>query len=231
MELKSGIHKVDGVRGANCYLVSTAGGLYLIDTGMPGNAQKILRYLKALGKNEKDLLMILLTHSDMDHSGSAAELRRRTGAKLAIHGGDAPGLSGEKELKKVKGVPGLLFRIVVKLMKIEKVAADVILKEGEKIGPLTVIPTPGHTEGSVSFLSEADRTLFAGDALRTAKDGSPAMPPRMMTLDMDKAWESAEKISKLTFDAMLPGHGDPVLQSAVEQVRQLVRKKAAGENP
>ena len=110
MELNSGIHKVDGVRGANCYLVPAADGFYLIDTGMPGNAQKIIQYLKALGKNEKDLHMILLTHSDMDHSGSAAELKRRTGAKLAIHEGDAPSLSGAKELKKVKGVLGLLFR-------------------------------------------------------------------------------------------------------------------------
>jgi glyoxylase-like metal-dependent hydrolase (beta-lactamase superfamily II) len=227
MELNSGIHKVDGVRGANCYLVPAADGFYLIDTGMPGNAQKIIQYLKALGKNEKDLHMILLTHSDMDHSGSAAELKRRTGAKLAIHEGDAPSLSGEKELKKVKGVLGLLFRIMGKFMKFEKVAADVVLKDGEKVGPLTVIATPGHTEGSVSFLSEAMRTLFVGDALRTTKVGSPTMSPKTMTLDIDKAWESAEKISKLAFDAMLPGHGEPVLQSAVERVRQFVQKKGA----
>ncbi|MGA2977811.1 MAG: MBL fold metallo-hydrolase [Spirochaetia bacterium] len=227
MELNSGIHKVDGVRGANCYLVPAADGLYLIDTGMPGNAQKIIHYLKEIGKNEKNLHMILLTHSDMDHSGSAAELKRRTGAKLAIHEGDAPSLSGEKELKKVKGVLGLLLRIMGKFMKFEKVAADVVLKDGEKVGPLTVIATPGHTEGSVSFFSEAIRTLFVGDALRTTKDGSPTMSPKIMTLDMDKAWESAETISKLTFDVMLPGHGEPVLQSAVDRVRQLVQKNSA----
>ena len=174
--------------------------------------------------------MILLTHSDMDHSGSAAELRRRTGAKLAIHEGDAPGLSGERELKKVKGAFGLLFRIMVKLMKLEKAAPDVILKEGDKVGPLTIIATPGHTEGSVSFLSEANRTLFVGDALRTTKVGSPRMSPRIMTLDLEKAWESAKKISKLTFDAMLPGHGKPVLQSAAERVRQLVQKRDTVEN-
>ena len=225
MELNSGIHKIDGVRGANCYLLPAADGLYLVDTGMPGNAQKILQYLKAVGKNEKDLRMILLTHSDMDHSGSAAELKRRTGAKIAIHEGDAPSLSGEKQLKKLKGLLGLLFRIMGKFMKFEKVAADVVLKDGEKVGPLTVIATPGHTEGSVSFVSEAIRTIFVGDALRTTADGNPTLSPKMMTLDMRKAWESAEKISKLTFDTMLPGHGEPVLQSAIERVRQFVQKK------
>ena len=225
MELNSGIHKVDGVRGANCYLMAAAEGFYLIDTGMPGNAQRIIQYLKALGKNEKDLHMILLTHSDMDHSGSAAELKRRTGAKIAIHEGDAPSLSGQRELKKVKGVVGLLFHVMGKFMKFEKVAADVILKDGEKIGPLTVIATPGHTEGSVCFLNESIRTAFVGDALRTTKVGTPTISPKVMTLDMEKAWESAEKISKLTFDAMLPGHGEPVLQSAVDLVRQFVQTK------
>jgi len=47
----------------------------------------------------------------------------------------------------------------------------------------------------------------------------------VMTLDMDKAWESAKKLSKLSFQAMLPGHGEPVLQSAAERVRQLVQAK------
>jgi len=177
MELNNGIHRVDGARGANCYLMPAAEGFYLIDTGMPGNAQKILQYLKALGKNEKDLHMILLTHSDMDHSGSAAELKRRTGAKIAIHEGDAPSLSGQRELKKVKGVVGFLFRIMGKFMKFEKVVADVVLIDGEKIGPLAVIATPGHTKGSVCFLNEAVGTAFVGDALRTTKDGNAALSP------------------------------------------------------
>jgi glyoxylase-like metal-dependent hydrolase (beta-lactamase superfamily II) len=203
----------------------TADGFYLIDTGMPGNAQKILQYLRALGKNDKDLHMILLTHSDLDHSGSAAELKRRTGAKIAIHEEDAPSLSGQRELKKVRGVLGVLFRVMGKFMKVEKVTADVILKDGEQIGPLTVIATPGHTEGSVCLLNEAIRTAFVGDAFRTTRMGTPVLSPKVMTLDMGKAWESAEKISKLTFDAMLPGHGKPVLQSGADLVRRFVQTK------
>ena len=49
---------------------------------------------------------------DIDHSGSAAELKRITGAKVAIHSGDAPSLSGEKELKRVKGFIGVIFRLM-----------------------------------------------------------------------------------------------------------------------
>jgi glyoxylase-like metal-dependent hydrolase (beta-lactamase superfamily II) len=126
MELTGEIHRVDGVRGANCYLVPGADGLYLVDAGMPSNALRVLRYLTSLHKAAKDLRMILLTHSDIDHAGSAAELRRKTGAKIAIHEADAPVVSGQAEGK--KGAMGALFRVMSKLMRIEKFQADVILR-------------------------------------------------------------------------------------------------------
>jgi glyoxylase-like metal-dependent hydrolase (beta-lactamase superfamily II) len=214
MELTGGIHRVDGVRGANCYLVPGADGLYLVDTGMPNNALRVLRYLKSLDRAAKDLRMILLTHSDIDHAGSAAELRRKTGAKIAIHEADAPVVSGQAEGKKVKGALGALFRVMSKLMRIEKFQADVILKDGEKVGPVTVIATPGHTQGSVCFLHEGSQTLLAGDALRTNRGGDVVTPPQVMNFDNSRTWESAERISTLSFEALLPGHGQPLLQSA-----------------
>jgi glyoxylase-like metal-dependent hydrolase (beta-lactamase superfamily II) len=38
MLLADGVHKVDGLRAANAYLVAIDDGLLLVDTGMPGNA-------------------------------------------------------------------------------------------------------------------------------------------------------------------------------------------------
>ena len=51
MELNNRIHRVDGVRGANCYLMPTAEGFYLIDTGMPGNAEKIIQVYEKAREN------------------------------------------------------------------------------------------------------------------------------------------------------------------------------------
>ncbi len=169
--------------------------------------------------------MILLTHADMDHAGSAAELKRMTGAKIAIHAREAPVLDGSKEGKKARGALGVLLAVFSTFMKIEKVAADVMLTDGEKVGPLTVIATPGHTEGSVCFFCEGARTLLAGDALRTTAAGEPSLPPEVMSMDMRGVRESAVKISRLSFEAMLPGHGAPILQSASEKVRELVRRR------
>jgi len=40
MEIIPGIHKIDGVRGANCYLVTSGPEMVLIDTGMRAAAGK-----------------------------------------------------------------------------------------------------------------------------------------------------------------------------------------------
>ena len=50
MEIISGIHKIDGVRGANCYLVTSGPEMVLIDCGMRGSSRKIADYVKRLGK-------------------------------------------------------------------------------------------------------------------------------------------------------------------------------------
>jgi glyoxylase-like metal-dependent hydrolase (beta-lactamase superfamily II) len=56
MELGRDIHLIPRIRGANTYAVleeTRAGGgghLALIDTGMPGNATRIVDFLKSLGK-------------------------------------------------------------------------------------------------------------------------------------------------------------------------------------
>ena len=76
MEIISGIHKIEGVRGANCYLVITETGMLVIDTGMPGNGNRIKNYIKELGKKPSDINYVVLTHADIDHVGSAAELRK-----------------------------------------------------------------------------------------------------------------------------------------------------------
>ncbi len=225
MEIKPGIHLLDGIRGANSYLSVTEDGILVIDTGMPGNAERILKQIKALNKAAKDIKMIILTHSDIDHSGSAAELKRITGAKVAIHSGDAPSLSGDKELKRVKGFIGVMFRLMARFMRFQTIKPDIILKDGDEIDNLTVIHTPGHTEGSICLYKTGD-TLFAGDAIRTDKRGNLKFSPSVMTLNVQEALGSVKKLAKLEFDVLLPGHGKPVLQDASIKVNELLQNVA-----
>jgi len=51
VEIVPGIHRVNGVRGANCYLAVTGNTLLIIDTGLAENAKRILGYIERLRRS------------------------------------------------------------------------------------------------------------------------------------------------------------------------------------
>jgi len=220
MEIIEGIHRVDEASGnmahSNVFLVIDGKQLFVVDTGTPGNAKKIVGYIQKIGHQLSEVSTIILTHYHMDHAGSVKELKNLTDAKVAVHVEDADFVSGKKPYPKPKNV---LFRAVSSFIKIEPVEVEIPLKDGDKIGRLRVTHTPGHTPGSIVLLDEKRKVLFAGDTLRF--DGSKLSgAPEQYTWNEDKEKESIERISKLEFDVMLPGHGEilkPYASSAVKE--------------
>jgi glyoxylase-like metal-dependent hydrolase (beta-lactamase superfamily II) len=71
------VYLVPGVRGANSYLFLGKEGVVVVDTGMGGNASRIVEFAGRLGKQPTPIAYIVLTHSDFDHSGSVAQLSAR----------------------------------------------------------------------------------------------------------------------------------------------------------
>ena len=222
MEIVTGVHKIDGIRGANSYLVLNESAIMVVDTGMPGNGRKIADYITKLGKNPNETEYIVLTHSDIDHSGSAAELKAITGAKLAVHDADAAVLTGEIRGEKPEGILAPLFFLMSKIIRFPPVKPDITLKDGDLIGSYRVVYCPGHTAGSISLYHLPD-IIFVGDALRSDGNGNPRLPSSLMSLDMDQAIESVKKISNLEFNVLLPGHGAPVIKEAAQKVKSLLR--------
>ncbi|HVB95863.1 MAG TPA: MBL fold metallo-hydrolase [Nitrososphaerales archaeon] len=223
MELFPALHQIEGVGGANSFLVISDLGVAVIDTGLPGNEKKIVEYARKLGIEPSKISYIILTHPDIDHSGSAAKLKSLTGAKVAIHELDAMRLSGEKKLKEVKGPMGLLFGAMGPFMRFTPVNPDVMLKDSDKLLDLAVVHTPGHTEGSISLYRDK-AAIFVGDALRTNSAGKPILPPGPMTVDMDQAKESIRKISTLQYALLLPGHGPPITKDASASLASFVKR-------
>ncbi|MDA4116364.1 MAG: MBL fold metallo-hydrolase [Thaumarchaeota archaeon] len=222
MELSPGVHQIEGVSGANSFLVVTNQDSAVIDTGLPGNEKKIVEYARKQGIEPNKLSYIILTHPDLDHSGSAAKLKGLTGAKVAIHEADAPRLSGEKKLKEVKGGMGLILGVMGVFMKFTPVKPDVVLKDSDRLLDLVVVYTPGHTEGSISLYRERV-AMFVGDALRTNSAGKPILPPGGFTVNMDQAKESIRKISALQYAFLLPGHGPPITKDASSALASFVQ--------
>lgn len=224
MEITSGIHQIEHVRGANSYLVLGSEGAMVVDTGMPGNEERIVEYAKGVGVDPQAIKYIVLTHPDADHSGSVAKLKGLTNAKVAIHEEDAPRLSGEKKLKDVKGAMGVVFSIMSPMMRVTPVKPDMLLKDADNVSGLTVIHTPGHTDGSICLYRE-NEAMFVGDALRTDSHGRPNLPSGSMTFDMQQAKESVKKIAGYQYKFLLPGHGNPITQDASRVMADFVARE------
>lgn len=204
MQVTEGIHRVDGVRAANVYVVETADGLLLVDTGIAPAARAVLRFVRGLGHAPTDVRHIVITHCDIDHVGGAAALKAATGASLAIHADDAAVLAGQ--VPPPKG--GRAMRAIVRLARFHPVRADRLLADGDEVAGLRVVHVPGHTEGSIALVRD-DGVVFSGDAMLASRRGVPKPPDPRLALDREQASASAGLIRATGARLLLPGHGAP----------------------
>ena len=80
------------------------------------------------------------------------------------------------------------------------------LRVGKK--NLQLIPTPGHSVDGISILIEEDRVLFCGDAF---------MPmPFFVDGDEEESIATIKRISKMSLENIVQGHGDIILRGEIE---------------
>ena len=223
MEIVPGIHRIDGVFPNNSYLI-VDGGPILIDTGFPGNCRRIFRYMWTVGLRRTSLKAVVLTHSHIDHMGSAGRVAAATGAEVWAHCLDAPSIEGRRP---VGGYGSLLGPCSHTLSRLVKAPVHRRLGEGDVIeclDGLLVIHTPGHTEGSICLYQAKKGILFAGNVVqyRLGRIMKPIGPFNHDNRQLD---DSIEKISKLTFEYMLPGDGTPLLGGAACLLRQFLERQ------
>lgn len=145
----------------NSYLLENGDVSIVVDP-----AECVNEMVEFLNSAKKDKL-ILLTHAHFDHIKGAAELRRQTGAKIAVYELDAPATSdGNINLSSYFGIYS------------EPFVADVALSDGEILTfgetKIKVLHTPGHTVGSACFL--IDDILISGDTLFRSSVGRTDFP-------------------------------------------------------
>lgn len=200
----------------NCYLIETAQGFILIDTGCKPNRAALEKELSASGCAPGKLNLILITHGDYDHTGNAAYLRQKFNARIAMHPADAGMLeNGDMFWNRKKG-NAILRALAPKLMgfgKAERCSPDVLLEDGADLTEYglaaRVILLPGHSSGSIAVLT-ADGDLFSGDLIDNTVE--PALSSIMD--DVPTATLSLEKLRRLDIRMVYPGHGKPFPLSA-----------------
>lgn len=132
----------------NAYAVIVDDGVVLIDTGIPGRADKVTGAIEDARRRIGEVHTILLTHWHPDHVGGVAELRRRSGAHIVAHAIDAPVIAGGARTHPATG----FMRVVGAIMPSpEPVPVDETLTvDGPiSVSGFTAFHTPGHTRGHV----------------------------------------------------------------------------------
>ncbi|MFJ9683746.1 MBL fold metallo-hydrolase [Streptomyces sp. NPDC101194] len=159
----------------------------IVDAGTPGSGQLIYDRVVAHGVDPKDVRLVVVTHGPVDHFGSAAELSRLTGAPIAGHIADL-GIyraGGVSEPYLPIGLFGRLFVRTSRARETTEPFEPNVLIRGETRSAdfgieARIMPTPGHTAGSVSVLTDTG-DLVAGDlvAIRcwASSRGVPAIRP------------------------------------------------------
>ena len=197
-----------GMLETNCYLLAEAGKALLIDPA--ADAAVILDTLR---ENRLTLDAILLTHGHFDHIGAVEEVRAATGAPLYIHEADAELLTSPE---KNYSTQFLDHAIVCR-------KADVLLSEGDTIPfageSVTVMHTPGHTRGSVTYryrdLLFCGDTIFKGGIGRTDLYGGDKRALGASLVKLFRFYDETGNDCR-----MFPGHGE---ETRLSEERRLYR--------
>ena len=161
-----------------------------IDTAIPSVAW-IADELAARGWT---LRLIVTTHGHWDHFGDNAAMAERTGAPIAVHALDAPRLTDPQPRWAPFEIPPCVPAV--------ELAEHGVVAFGEI--RLTVLHTPGHTEGSVCLWSADDGLLFSGDTLFAGGWGRTDLPGG----SQEQLVDSLARLTTLDDPlVVLPGHG------------------------
>jgi hydroxyacylglutathione hydrolase len=228
----SPVHVVKG-RASPSYIIDGK-GLTVVDVCFPSDAERILDYVEEeMERDIKDIKLIVLTHSHLDHVNGVDSLKDATGAELAAYINARKYLAGKKATRcaswdklmefagfmiknglprpslkdtfsmRWSGIPGIKRGI--------RSGLNHRLKDGENLpghANWKVVYTPGHTDDSICLYNADHRMLISGDTLINS-DGKLILNP-LLRLDERAIKESLEKLKQLDIDTVYPGWGEPL---------------------
>jgi glyoxylase-like metal-dependent hydrolase (beta-lactamase superfamily II) len=186
--------------GTNTYLLGER-EVAVVDPG-PDDARHLQAILAAAGA---PIRWVVATHTHPDHSPLAAELARRTGAKVI---GLPPPRDGRQDES---------FNPAHRPADGERL----VLGDCE----LVAIHTPGHASNCVCYFLERQRLLITGD--HVLEGVTPVIVPP--DGNMADYMNSIEKLFGYAFEKIAPGHGD-VMERGKQVLEALRAHRLARED-
>jgi glyoxylase-like metal-dependent hydrolase (beta-lactamase superfamily II) len=208
----------------NCYLVEEEDGLTLIDAALPYSMKGIFKAAKAIGK---PITRIVLTHAHEDHVGALDRIKEESpNVPVYISVRDNRIMNGDTSLDEHEDQTPIKGGVPKKL----RTRANVLLNEGDLVGSLAAIETPGHTPGSMSFIDTRTKAIIAGDVYQTrggiavAGDIMPWFPfPAFGTWSKETSLASAKKLVDYKPKLLAVGHGE-MLENPIGEMEQAIKR-------
>lgn len=231
MEIAPGLYAIRELRGifVHAFLIDDGAELTLVDTLYTPDAKAILDQIKRSGKRATDLKRIVLTHAHRAHLGGLTALQAASGAEVYCHAWEADIVAGDRRYQctSLRPMDPLViwpFQVAARFGQHRPCPVDHLVQDGDQVGPLRVIHTPGHTPGHLAFYWPERQALFAGDALVTWPEFGPGWPGFMLNVKQNRA--SMQRMAALDAEILAVGHGDPITAGGAQRLRALVEQVA-----
>ncbi|MGI8558431.1 MAG: MBL fold metallo-hydrolase [Solirubrobacteraceae bacterium] len=205
-QLADEVHLLSGFppNGINVYLL----GDVVVDASTRHAARRILRQVRGL-----PVAAHALTHAHPDHQGASHELCETLGVPLWCADGDVAAMEHEGGVRQAQPAK-LINRLIDAAWSGPPHPVARRLREGDEVAGFTVLETPGHSLGHVSYWRERDRVLVCGDVLNGMNllTSVPGLhePPRVFTPDPARNRESIRRLAALEPSLLCFGHGPPM---------------------
>jgi glyoxylase-like metal-dependent hydrolase (beta-lactamase superfamily II) len=214
----------------NIYLVEEGGRVTVVDAGMPGNWDVLMKGLARIGRTLADVDGLVLTHAHADHVGVAERIRVGAPCEAFIHADDRDSLIAGKRPPggmdrgfSVRLVKMVAYGVRKRGLSMIPVAEASSFDHGDVLdlpGSPRIVHAPGHTPGSCAILFEERGALMTGDSLGTLDVVTGKTGPRIAPFYTDKAMAVASlaRLDGLPARIVLPGHGEPFEGTPAEAV-------------
>jgi glyoxylase-like metal-dependent hydrolase (beta-lactamase superfamily II) len=232
LEIAPGLHRIEaplGERFVACYLVVGADGALLFDTGVDTTpAASLVPYCERIGLALERVRWIVISHCDVDHMGGDAAARALfPRATFMAHAADRAliedvGRIVEERYREFAAPHGIDItpetiawcHDVARATPVDIVIdGPTTIDLGERL--VAILPTPGHSPGSLSVHDPASGALMTSDAVLGLtlhlRDGRPAFPPTYRLPGPYRA--TIDSLSALRPGWLLTAH-EPIMDTA-----------------
>ena len=203
------------------FVIESEKGAILVDAGYPNKEKILWDFLADKNIKASDIKLIIITHGHMDHVGSLKNIKEKTGAPVLIHADEGPLLA--------QGMtPGVHFTINIlnKLIRMEKgskvtpVKPDILIDEEFDLNDYgvngKVIPTPGHTSGSLTVIVEGKHAIIGDGAMKFPLLSRSYKP--IVAEDMEKVFQSWHRIIEEGVETIYPAHGNVISVDVLKKI-------------